>query len=129
MIVVTDIKTLDINENSTTITRAYITDFNHVYAETNDSAPQQVKLHRETIYGLNFQNIRNQRVCIGMAEQVQEALGLPFSVFAQMSHQLEQLRRENAYLRLIVEGKLEKRIVPNSQKSYIDKPLRCIIEI
>ena len=47
------------------------------------------------VEGRRFVNARGEEFCIGWAEEVEEAVGLPFEIFENMSKDLEEFRMES----------------------------------
>lgn len=56
---------------------------------------KEVTTIRETITGEWFVNDIGESVCIGMSEQVQEAIGLPMKVFSKLGKEIEE---QNNYI-------------------------------
>lgn len=60
--------------------------------------PASVELTHEPLFeiehinGERFVNARGETVCIGMAKQVRDAIGLPFESFSNMNKELDSLR-------------------------------------
>ena len=81
----------------------------------------------EDIHGRVFRNSRGERICIGMSNAVQKAIGLPFDVFESMNRQMFELHNENLLLRQMLDNKTNVK----QYKQHINKErlLRCIIEI
>ena len=81
----------------------------------------------ETIRGRVFRNSRGERICIGMSNVAQQAIGLPFDVFESMNRQMFELHNENLLLKHMLDNKTNVK----QYKQHINKErlLRCIIEI
>ena len=70
---------------------------------------ESVKFKRETIIGQRFKNSYGTDVVIGMSEQVQKALGLPFDYFEKMQDTITCLEYDKRNLKYNIE-KLEKNL-------------------
>ena len=56
----------------------------------NSIIVEDQEVTHEIVYGREFINANGDSVCIGMAENVQIAIGLPFEAFANMNYHIEK---------------------------------------
>lgn len=115
MIVIKSIEVFNIDENRLRFLHNHCDKPTFRHAPTADH-PVETTLTIEEITGQRFTNANGQKICIGMSEQVQEAIGLPMSIFAKMDSDLLKLELETeAYrgmgfwerLRFLFTGRLQ----------------------
>jgi hypothetical protein len=82
----------------------------------------------EMIHGRTFSNSRGERICIGISNDAQTAIGLPFEVFESMNNEIAYLKKENIFLRhLLANSKNNVKLC--KQQDLSERLLRCITEI
>lgn len=93
MILITEVKTVTVDKNEVEI--AHYENRPYVHGISGGSYwPIQMKAYYEYVRGERFINTRGEEVYLGMTAQVQEALGLPFSVFKDLNDRLERYRKK-----------------------------------
>jgi len=69
--------------------------FQNPKLDINPLEHPEMKIHTEIIKGRRFVNIKGKEICIGMSEEVQELIGLPFEVFENLQSDIEYERDMN----------------------------------
>ena len=87
MICITEIKTVDVDRNFIQITR--MENIPAVAPIVGSDQEDYAEVKIEMVHGREFINQNGQRVCIGMTQQVQDLIGLPFDAFNNMEKELE----------------------------------------
>tara|TARA_R110001599_G_scaffold101758_2_gene260055 strand:- start:1523 stop:1927 length:405 start_codon:yes stop_codon:yes gene_type:complete len=59
-----------------------------MYAYNRDAESQAMKLYREVVRGQHFINDKGEDVVIGMCEEVQKLIGLPFDSYDALSKEI-----------------------------------------
>lgn len=102
MLCITDITVVDVGED---IIRLSGRSDNMVEMVTNDGPRDPIRIATEVIRGQRFRNSRGVIICIGMSQQVREAIGLPFEVYENLQHNLDyekaQLRQSRNQLKRV----------------------------
>ena len=98
MIVITKIeyKTTDDYQD-----RIEIFKFQNPEFDINPLGHPEMKIHTEMIKGRRFVNIKGKEICIGMSEEVQELIGLPFEVFENLQSDIENVQAKFDFERRI----------------------------
>jgi len=97
MICVKEIKVVDVPENWMEIHSTKM--MNHCFVDGGTKV-EPLKVIYELIEGENFVNYNGKEVCIGWSKQVQDLLGLPFSIFRDLSEENRILQANNKSLSL-----------------------------
>jgi hypothetical protein len=89
MLIVKNIEVLQVPNDKHKIFEA-ISSFKRGISSNGCLPPEQlVDIKEEMITGRIFVNNRGERFCIGVSEQVQEAIGLPFEAFENINRRIE----------------------------------------
>jgi hypothetical protein len=73
------------------------------YREWADRLDIDVDFAIEAVKGRGFYNVSGEKVLIGMSEQAQIALGLPFEVFQNQDTMIKQLIKESSGAKNIID--------------------------
>lgn len=117
MIVITEIKTREVNRNAWE--RAKFNCDAYFEASSGDVA-ETVRFTNEVVLGKDFKNAHGKTVCIGMTKEVQEAIGLPFEAFEELQKLIEEFRQYNQLLFDRIE-RTEKRLKEYSSLSFLGR--------
>lgn len=91
------------------------------YLRINDGKDAvSVRTVRETIRGQCFENSRGESVYIGIAKDVQKAIGIPLDVFGRLKRDIEVLTITVAQLRSR-SAMYQRRIAAFNDKSYFKR--------
>jgi hypothetical protein len=81
----------------------------------------QVKAVREAVKGYMFGNAKGERVCIGWTLEGQEAVGLPFEAFDNMSRELRDEKEGHGVTRRILSRLADENLHNLQALSVIDR--------
>jgi len=85
MICIKEIKVVDVDEDFIMISRMEgLPPFADLYPYDGDMSQEMVEVTNEMVHGTRFRNSNGLDVCIGMTQQVQDLIGLPFEAFSNM---------------------------------------------
>ena len=85
MICIKEIKVVDVDEDFVMISRMEgLPPFADLYPYDDDTPLETVEVTQEMVHGRWFNNGWGKEVCIGMTQQVQDLIGLPFEAFSNM---------------------------------------------
>jgi len=124
MLVVKDIEVLCVERNRIQIAR-YSPSVTFLAESAMTGELKEISI--EDIHGQTFSNSRGERICIGMSNAAQQAIGLPFEAFERMNHQIADLHKENLLLRHMLDNKNS--VKQLKQHNLSERLLRCITEI
>lgn len=95
MLIVTEIKTKEVDRDKWEVRQCQL----NTHPNRAGNALEIDSYTREMIYGRVFVNINGKRFCIGMSEQVQNAIGLPMDCFEKLNLEIDLLEVDNTQLR------------------------------
>ncbi|MFH1777587.1 MAG: hypothetical protein ABH952_08545 [Candidatus Omnitrophota bacterium] len=88
MIIVQEIKVANVDKN--VVELAHYPPMNFSIYPGPKTEP--IEITYEMIHGRTFVNANGEEFCIGLSEQAQTAIGLPFEAFENMSNEIEKLQ-------------------------------------
>ena len=85
MICIKEIKVVDVDEDFIVVHMMDgLLPFATLLQEGDNISQEMVEVTNEMVHGTRFRNSNGLDVCIGMTQQVQDLIGLPFEAFSNM---------------------------------------------
>lgn len=97
MILIRDVEIVNVSEDIFKI--VHFPEYPTVPFSHENAKAEDFSIEEEIVRGTRFVNNRGEEVVIGMSKKVQEAIGLPMSVFEGQEFTIESLSREVSRLR------------------------------
>ena len=95
-------------------------DLKHFHFQRSSGAVTSENIVTEVVEGKWYVNAHEDRVCIGMSKQVQDAIGLPMEAFENMAHDIKQMIMVIDELAIKLENELQ-RIESANKMTFWDR--------